>query len=174
MPVPLSIFGRPFLITPAQRAKLVDPVLVWESPSGAPARPREDMTRVINLNTLNAKTPPPLPRAGEPLVFEVKKGAAISAFGLGITVGRTDNNDIVVPDPSVSRFQGYFQLNPRTGGWTFTDTGSTNGTFLSGKRLAPSRPEPLGAVAPISFGNVAMRFFVPAEFFRYLDDVTSH
>ena len=170
MPVPLSIFGRPFLITPEQRGKLMDPVLVWESPPGAPARPREDMTFVININNLKAGSPPPLPRSGEPLVYEVKKGALKSAFGLGITVGRTDNNDISVSDPSVSRFQGYFQLDPRTGGWTFTDAGSTNGTFLSGRRLPPSRAVPLGPSAAISFGNVPMRFFVPQEFFRYLDD----
>jgi hypothetical protein len=168
MPVPLSIFGRPFLITPEQRHKLVDPVLVWESPSGAPAKLRDEVTFVINLA---AGAPPPLPRSGEPLVFEVKKGAAMNAFGLGITVGRTDNNDIAVADASVSRFQGYFQLNPRTGTWTFTDAGSTNGTFLNGKRVAPSRPEPLGACAAISFGHVSMRFFVPSEFFHYLDDV---
>jgi pSer/pThr/pTyr-binding forkhead associated (FHA) protein len=97
----------------------------------------------------------------------------VSAFGLGITVGRTENNDIQVSDPSVSRFQGYFQLNPRTGGWTFTDAGSTNGTFLNGKRLAPSKPEPLGGSAPLSFGNVVMRFYVPAEFFRFLDEMAN-
>src|SRR5512146_3139661 len=123
MPVPLSIFGRPFLISPEHRPKLVDPVLVWDSPAGGSGRPREDVTFVININNLKAGTPPPLPRSGEPLVFEVKKGAARNAFGLGITVGRTENNDISVQDPSVSRFQGYFQLDPRTGGWTFTDAG---------------------------------------------------
>lgn len=49
------------------------------------------------------------------------------------TVGRTDENDIVIPDPSISRHHGQFVAQPE--GWEIVDFQSTNGTAVNGERI---------------------------------------
>ena len=43
-----------------------------------------------------------------------------------ITVGRTGNNDIVIPDATVSKFHAYFRVTDK--GLEIVDAGSRNGT----------------------------------------------
>jgi len=52
-----------------------------------------------------------------------------------ITLGRTANNDIVVPDVSVSKFHAWFQrIGDRI---EVGDAGSKNGTAVNGETLPP-------------------------------------
>ncbi len=51
-----------------------------------------------------------------------------------LIVGRDPISDIVLDDPEVSRHHAKFTR--REGGYDLQDTGSTNGTFVDGKRLA--------------------------------------
>ncbi len=54
------------------------------------------------------------------------------------TLGRHRNNDIVVGDPRVSSFHARID---RTGsGFSLTDLGSRNGTWVSGRRSGPGGP----------------------------------
>jgi S-DNA-T family DNA segregation ATPase FtsK/SpoIIIE len=74
---------------------------------------------------------------GEPasdgmLVYAVKKTQL--AFPSMITVGRTANNDLQVPDVRVSKFHGWFRVTSDR--VELTDAGSRNGTFVRGRRLA--------------------------------------
>jgi pSer/pThr/pTyr-binding forkhead associated (FHA) protein len=51
-----------------------------------------------------------------------------------LTVGRTRNNDVVVPDKSISRFHAF--LKPSTeGGFAIQDANSTNGTRVNGSSV---------------------------------------
>lgn len=50
------------------------------------------------------------------------------------TIGRLPSNDIVVPDPSLSRH--HVEITGRDGKFTLADLGATNGTFVNGKRVA--------------------------------------
>jgi hypothetical protein len=50
-----------------------------------------------------------------------------------ITIGRDINADIVISIPEISRRHARFRLGP--GGYMLEDLGSTNGTFVNGKRL---------------------------------------
>jgi predicted component of type VI protein secretion system len=59
--------------------------------------------------------------------------------GETITIGRTAVNDIVLPLDTIS--SRHARLNRTPGGWQITDLGSTNGTFLDGKKLAPNVPQ---------------------------------
>ena len=50
-----------------------------------------------------------------------------------VTVGRAEDNDLVLGDPEVSRHHA--RLEPDGQGWRAVDLGSTNGTWVNGVRL---------------------------------------
>jgi hypothetical protein len=136
------------------------PVLVWKS---APLhRPRE----MVWGTQSDYKLEPP---SHDPLVWRIRKeDRKTNAFGVGVTVGRTANNDIPVEEPSVSRFHAFFQLDEKTGIWHVVDAESFNGTWCEGNRLVPGRPAPLPDQALLKFGYVEMRFLLPPGFGAFL------
>ena len=71
-----------------------------------------------------------------------------------MTVGRTEGNDLEIPDGSVSSSHGEF--TQEHGEWVFTDLGSTNGTKVNGERV--ERVE-LGHGATFEIGSVAVTFY---------------
>jgi FHA domain-containing protein len=82
------------------------------------------------------------------MAFPLRK--VIDTFPNMITVGRTANNDLVVPDVSISKFHAFFrdlgeQRGPR---YDLTDAGSKNGTWVSGVQVPPR-----GAAAPVKLGD---------------------
>ena len=162
MSIGLSQYAKRFLIDPAAREAHTIPVLVWDSAS------TEQASDELVLQTL-AGVPPSHPRQSEPLVFEVKKsGNRANAFAMGITVGRTEANDISVDEPSVSRFHAWLQPDLRTGEWRLVDAESRNGTWIGPLRLTPNRPERLHAGARIRFGSVEMQFLPPDALFDFI------
>lgn len=52
-----------------------------------------------------------------------------------LSVGRTKENDIVIDDTSVSKLHASLRMSPE-GTLVVADTGSTNGTFVNGERIA--------------------------------------
>jgi pSer/pThr/pTyr-binding forkhead associated (FHA) protein len=56
--------------------------------------------------------------------------------GVRLTIGRTDDNDIVLEDDTVSSSHGMLTLSGNT--WTIEDKGSANGTFVNGKKITSS------------------------------------
>ncbi len=71
-----------------------------------------------------------------------------------MTVGRTEDNDMEIPDGSVSSHHG--QFTNEGGHWVFTDLGSTNGTKVNGERV--DRVE-LGHGASFEIGSVAATYY---------------
>ena len=51
-----------------------------------------------------------------------------------LAVGRSEDNDLVLPDPGVSRHHA--RLEPDGTHWRVVDLGSTNGTWINGVRRA--------------------------------------
>ena len=69
-------------------------------------------------------------------------------------VGRGPHNDIVIVEESVS--DSHAKLQRREGMWYVTDLGSTNGTYIGGRRIAAE--EKLSTDADIRFGGVPLVF----------------
>jgi predicted component of type VI protein secretion system len=72
-----------------------------------------------------------------------------------ITIGRDINADIVISVPEISRRHARFRSGP--GGYVLEDLGSTNGTFVNGKRLTV--PQQLNSGDIIMFGEAVTMVF---------------
>jgi pSer/pThr/pTyr-binding forkhead associated (FHA) protein len=72
-------------------------------------------------------------------------------------VGRGAHNDIVVADESVS--DSHAKLQRREDGWYVVDMGSTNGTYVGGRRIDGEAP--LIGAPDVRFGGVKFIFRVP-------------
>jgi hypothetical protein len=108
----------------------------------------------------------PMLGVGEPIVFPIVKNQE-NAFGRGITVGRTGNNDVVLDDGTVSRFHAWFQRET-DGRYIVTDAGSKNGSFVAGVRLTPRRPAPVSDGMRLRFGHVELTFYLASGFTKVL------
>ena len=96
----------------------------------------------------------------------VKQDTRANAFALGVTVGRVATNDVVMDDPSISRFHAYFQHDERKGGWSVTDADSQNGVWVNGTKTVGHQPVPDGA--NVTFGGVMTWFLEPDRFCAWL------
>ncbi|HXB23391.1 MAG TPA: FHA domain-containing protein [Gemmatimonadaceae bacterium] len=82
------------------------------------------------------------------------KGQTFSIVSVLAHVGRGPHNDIVIVEESVS--DSHAKLQRREGTWYVTDLGSTNGTYIGGRRIAAE--EKLATDADIRFGGVPLVF----------------
>src|SRR5688572_5302273 len=74
-----------------------------------------------------------------------------------VTIGRDPMTDIVINDPEVSRHHA--KLTRRTGGgYEIQDMGSTNGTFVDGKRLGGETVQLSPGQAVMVGSNVTMTY----------------
>lgn len=71
-----------------------------------------------------------------------------------ILIGREDDVDIVIDNPSVSR--KHAQVRKEGAGWVVEDLGSSNGTFLHGEKISGARPVKEGD--EIGFGKFSVVF----------------
>jgi len=80
------------------------------------------------------------------------KGKAFELTTDTLTIGRSPENDIQIPDNSVSRIHATITREEDT--VFITDSGSKNGTFLGGEKLDPGKRYPLPEGRPLFLGNV--------------------
>ena len=81
-------------------------------------------------------------------------------------VGRTSDNDICVPEYSISKFHCFFaQVGTEL---RLTDCGSTNGTTVNGRRLAPRTSCGLTGGETIALGRFVFLFHRAAGFAAFL------
>jgi pSer/pThr/pTyr-binding forkhead associated (FHA) protein len=69
-------------------------------------------------------------------------------------VGRGPHNDIVLPDESIS--DAHAKLQKREAGWYVVDMGSTNGTYVGGRRVETEHK--LEGAPDLRFGGVKVTF----------------
>jgi hypothetical protein len=81
-----------------------------------------------------AKSRRPERRLPRPLrLLPIDPGVPHASLQSGpVTVGRADDNDLVLVDPEISRHHA--RLEPDGQGWRAVDLGSTNGTWINGAR----------------------------------------
>jgi FHA domain/Domain of unknown function (DUF4388) len=60
-----------------------------------------------------------------------------------VTVGRADNNTIVITDPRVSRLHAQIEWREFRKEFVLSDLGSSNGTYLNGNKIASLDERPL-------------------------------
>ena len=76
--------------------------------------------------------------------------------GSRITVGRSESNDIVLNDDTVSGSHAVLTVDGDA--WTVTDQGSSNGTYVNGKKVEHANLKPGDKV---QFGEVEFQFVDP-------------
>jgi hypothetical protein len=159
-------------------AKLVRPQRAGATATGLPAMrlrdtiigtPGREAEPTGAFRLIDGSRIAPKERGKRPLVLPMRK--VQSTFPSMITVGRTENNDMVVSDEQVSKFHAFFRLVGDK--VELSDAGSRNGTYVRGRRL-----EARGAAAPVgprdvcSFGALEFQLFDARgcwEFLRQLD-----
>jgi hypothetical protein len=158
---PYSYYLGRHLRDPAGR--LPHPVLLWQAAPSEKAPPTWQ-TR---------PTGTPRPAVGEPVVFEIRsQGRSPSSRAPGITLGRSDLNDIAVEDLSVSLVHAYFQATPSAGDeleWRVIDAGSRNGSTVNG---APLAGQVLRDADCLRVGDVDLHFYSAEGFRRLLVEAT--
>lgn len=128
------------------------PWLVWEAGPWKPGGAR----------TLTAAPPSMAPAP-------VTSGAEALAYSLSpreaakdqVTLGRNPACDIVINDGTVSMLHLVFARSE--GGWTVQDSGSRNGSSLSGSPLESGKPKGLISTARLMAGSVAFSFYEPQD-----------
>ena len=163
----LSFYARRLIVEPeALRKEMVTPVLLWRAPAGA-------VEPEVLLTTEGGQFRA-APSSRDPLVLKITKAAkAQNAFAMGITVGRTESNDLVFVDNSVSRFHAYFQNDLKKGEWKLVDAESKYGTFIGPMKLPPSKPQTVPDGGTLRFGHIEVTFYLPESFLAFVKKATA-
>jgi len=109
-------------------------------PKGAPPVPDVHMTARVIIQDQTREVP-----------MTFKPG------GRRMSVGRGTDNDLCLRDNSVSKIHAALLMN-REGTLLVADTGSTNGTFINGRRIAYGEARQVDDGDVLGFGDVEVRF----------------
>ncbi|MBX3269577.1 MAG: FHA domain-containing protein [Sandaracinaceae bacterium] len=82
-----------------------------------------------------------------------------------VTVGRSEECDVVLDDPRVSRHHATFERREGTGEYALLDAGSRNGVRIGAARLSAWSLVPVASEARISFGGLELIFLSAADLF---------
>ena len=110
-----------------------------------------------------------LPPQADFLVFPVMRPSPDGARVDMVWVGRSEFNEVIVPDATISEVQAFIRRESN-GDYFIQDTGSRNGTFVDGQRVPAQglgAPVPLKPGARIRLGEVTLTF-LGADQFRTL------
>ena len=117
------------------------------------------LARVIRslLRDLRAAAQEPTTSLGRLIVLESPGGEPATGLSFDLdaitTLGRDVNNAIVVEDPFASSEHAVLTFRGRS--WYVEDTGSTNGTYLNGRRIEDVAA--MGYGDEMSIGQVRLR-----------------
>lgn len=98
-------------------------------------------------------------------VFAVKRSPQSAPNSAAISVGRTSDNDVAVPEYSISKRHCLIRLEAN-GRATVTDLGSTNGTTIDGVAVPPKKPTPIQDGTLIGLGRFGFAYYTPLGFLK--------
>jgi pSer/pThr/pTyr-binding forkhead associated (FHA) protein len=105
----------------------VEMTLHFPGEAGATQLPQSNKTAMLDTS----------PSVERPIAYLVGDGERHALREGANTIGRKPDNHIVIPDPYVSGAHGVLEIENDSA--HYTDTGSTNGSFLNGARLEPQQ-----------------------------------
>jgi hypothetical protein len=139
------------------------PVLIVQGIAGT----LKDQGKALGVSTLVSTGVDDIARQGSMLigrVFHIRKPQGAPPGP--ISVGRTADNDVPIPEYSISKRHCLFTFNGRE--TLITDCGSTNGTLLDGLPLPPKKAVTLPQEASLVLGRFAFGFRTQAGFLKLL------
>jgi pSer/pThr/pTyr-binding forkhead associated (FHA) protein len=86
-----------------------------------------------------------------------------------ITIGRTSENDVVIPEYSVSRKHCFIAVVD--GGYRVTDWGSSNGTLVNERNIGKLTPCPIQGGEILTLGRLMVLFLPPRHFAEHVRGV---
>lgn len=140
-PEPVAPPVPPPVAAAAGSAAAVAPVAASAAaaPAAAPAAAKPGRAP---LATLEIKTEGPL------------KGYKFDLHAALTNIGRGEHNDIAIRDESIS--DSHAKIQKRADGWYVVDQGSTNGTYVGGRRVQGEQR--IEGAPDLRFGNLKMTF----------------
>jgi hypothetical protein len=150
----LSAFVRTHAHLDEEAFRLSEPSpwLVWEAGPWKPGGAR-------TLTALpSAPAHAPLAAGAEALAYTLSPK---DPAGNQVTLGRNPTCDIVINDGTVSMLHLVFTRTDK--GWTVQDSGSRNGSTLSGAPLESGKPQQLISTARLMAGSVAFSYYEPKD-----------
>jgi hypothetical protein len=124
---------------------------------------------LAEMEELRKEGKPPKPEAMRLLVFPVEKRPG-SAFASRVSIGRTEQCDITIPDSRISKLHAYLEADS-TGSYVLVDNGSRNGTKVNGRPLTPNTRVPIAVGAVLEFGTFSFNFVDGAYIYSKLSQV---
>ncbi len=129
------------------------PWVVWEP---GPWMPPQSRTQTLfQPAEVRKPTPPPITGQRESLAMSL----VVRPGRDGAELGRDASCELVIADATVS--SRHVRFLPGSGGWTVTDLGSTNGSFVGGQRIDAHVPCRLGDGMGLQVGSVFLTFHAP-------------
>jgi hypothetical protein len=116
--------------------------------AGGPPIPKTDISKPQDILITARIT---LPKGTNEVVLSFRPG------GRRMNVGRVADNDLYLEHPSVSKIHAALVMN-REGTLMVADTGSTNGTYINGRRIAYGEARQIEEGDVVGFGDVEVRF----------------
>jgi len=117
---------------------------------------------IRGITLILAPQDPVIQQSGPYVVLKTESGTRrLSLVGSNCwTVGRSDDNNLVLPDRWISRNHAMIQVM-ETGEFYLIDLGSRNGSFVNGRRV--SVPVTLRDGDQLTFGQTELQFYRPSE-----------
>lgn len=148
------------------------PVEEFHSKFSAPFLLHEEKESIIDYQSTKTMNIAYMPTQVEPkeasnwTVYQVCKSGGIPSTA--ISLGRAQDNDIILTDPSISKLHSYLTVRPGQGSVQVTDVGSKNGTFFLGQRVEAQSSVELKSGGVITFGRISLRYISVSELLLYL------
>lgn len=124
---------------------------------------RDEMAKAGADSPAGSETAPSAPREvtitariSRPGIESHEVALSLEPGGKRVSIGRGADNTLKLTHSSVSKVHAALVMKPDGALWV-SDIGSTNGTFLNGRRLSYGEARPLAAGDVLAFGEVEVR-----------------